>query len=885
MANWRTYIDPSIGDGQNTLDGIIANGPTYGIQISDDLNVTGLSTFSDVARFSNTVRLDGQLRDGDNSFGTSGQVLSSDGTDTRWINAASLSAGAASQIAINSDTNDAERFITFVNSSSGNNNLNTDTQLKYNPSTNQLNFTASASGIKFGPGTAASDDAHIEWLGGSNAGYLRISTSDDGGSEYIQFGDYDNQDKGGTFTQWLRISRDTGTFTGTFSATTLSGSLNASNLTGTVNTARLPNTYTKAGQVVVQATGAGNDVRLDAADNIILESGEEESGAIYFRGNNGASSYRFSKGGQTTHEGFLSFESLGADRTFTFPDVTGTVALTSSDITGNAATATNLAASKNFEISGEITANAVSFDGSNGVNLSATVANNIIDEDNLMVSNDPVDGYFLSAQSGDTGGLTWAQVDTSANALTGSTLANNITTSSITSLGNLSGLTVNGSSSVRDIILQAGYHLRRSDHHSGHLEGSYNNVGNNNSKTNPIYSIGSSFNPNDATLSNFYGIGFTNDNASFISFTGSSGWGLYVAADGDARVWLDGSNGVISSTGEHYVGSDKVWHEGNLGVGDGGLTQKNFTTTLKNKLDGIANNANNYTHPSHNGDDFSIDTGHLSGATVIDDLDINVTTDSSGHVTDCNATVATRNLTLANLGYTGDTNANRITNNNQISNGAGYITSSEAAGRTNLRSFGSNTTYTPSSGTQYIHVHVIGAGGGGSSGTELQGEESGDQRAFGGAGGGGYCIGHYNITGSFTGSITVGSGGAGGQQHSSQYRAGGTGGHSRFQPSGSYNGAGRLTANGGGGAPAGQGNGSGGGAQAQQGIGFNGHRGQRVKYGFGGEHGSSALGYGGISGHGDGNKGKGADGKSSAEQFTGNSGSNGFVYIFEFLSN
>ena len=886
MANWRTYIDPSIGDGQNTLDGIIANGPTYGIQISDDLNVTGLSTFSDVARFSNTVRLDGQLRDGDNSFGSSGQVLSSDGTDTRWVNAAQLSAGAAAQIAINSDGDtDAERFITFVNSSSGNNDLKTDTQLKYNPSTNQLNFTATESGIKFGPGTAGNDDAHIEWLGGSNAGYLRISTSDDGGSEYIQFGDYSNQDKGGTFTQWLRISRDTGTFTGAFSATTLSGSLNASNLTGTVNTARLPNTYTKAGQVIVQATGAGNDVKLDAADHIFLEAGEEEDGCIFFRGNSGADSYRFAKGGQTTHEAFLSFESLGADRTFTFPDVTGTVALTSSDITGNAATATNLAASKNFEISGEITANAVSFDGSNGVNLSATVANNIIDEDNLKVSNDPVDGYFLSAQSGDTGGLTWAQVDTSANALTGSTLANNITTSSITSLGNLSGLTVNGSSSVRDIILQAGYHLRRSDHHSGHLEGSYNNVGNNNSKTNPIYSIGSSYNPNDATLSNFYGIGFTNDNASFISFTGSSGWGLYVAADGDARVWLDGSNGVISSTGEHYVGSDKVWHEGNLVVGDGGLTQKNFTTTLKNKLDGIANNANNYTHPSHNGDDFSIDTGHLSGATVIDDLDINVTTDSSGHVTDCNATVATRNLTLANLGYTGDTNANRITNNNQISNGAGYITSSEAAGRTNLRSFGSNTTYTPSSGTQYIHVHVIGAGGGGSSGTELTGEQSNDERAFGGAGGGGYCIGHYNITGSFTGSITIGSGGAGGQQHSSQFRAGGTVGHSRFQPSGSYNGAGRLTANGGGGAPAGQGNGSGGGAQAQQGVGFNGHRGQRVRYGSGGEHGFSEIGYGGISGHGDGNKGVGADGKKSPNQFTGNSGSNGFVYIFEFRSN
>jgi len=33
-------------------------------------------------------------------------------------------------------------------------------------------------------------------------------------------------------------------------------------------------------------------------------------------------------------------------------------------------------------------------------------------------------------------------------------------------------------------------------------------------------------------------------------------------------------------------------------VGDGGLTQKNFTTTLKDKLDGIAASANNYTHPA-----------------------------------------------------------------------------------------------------------------------------------------------------------------------------------------------------------------------------------------------------------------------------------------------
>ena len=68
-----------------------------------------------------------------------------------------------------------------------------------------------------------------------------------------------------------------------------------------------------------------------------------------------------------------------------------------------------------------------------------------------------------------------------------------------------------------------------------------------------------------------------------------------------------------------------------------------------------------YTHPTYAGDDFSVDTGPLTGATVVSDIDINVTTDTLGHVTDANASVATRTLTLANLGYTGATNANYYT--------------------------------------------------------------------------------------------------------------------------------------------------------------------------------------------------------------------------------
>ena len=46
-----------------------------------------------------------------------------------------------------------------------------------------------------------------------------------------------------------------------------------------------------------------------------------------------------------------------------------------------------------------------------------TIADNVVDEANLKVSNSPTDGYFLSAQSGNTGGLTWAQVSSGISAV------------------------------------------------------------------------------------------------------------------------------------------------------------------------------------------------------------------------------------------------------------------------------------------------------------------------------------------------------------------------------------------------------------------------------------------------------------------------------------
>lgn len=92
-------------------------------------------------------------------------------------------------------------------------------------------------------------------------------------------------------------------------------------------------------------------------------------------------------------------------------------------------------------------------------------------------------------------------------------------------------------------------YLGRRAHQTGHFVGGHNNIGTTSYATSPIYTIGSNYNPNETTLNNMYGIGFTHTNASFFSLSGQNGWGMYVAADGDARVQLSGTNGAISCTG------------------------------------------------------------------------------------------------------------------------------------------------------------------------------------------------------------------------------------------------------------------------------------------------------------------------------------------------
>ena len=87
------------------------------------------------------------------------------------------------------------------------------------------------------------------------------------------------------------------------------------------------------------------------------------------------------------------------------------------------------------------------------------------------------------------------------------------------------------------------------------------------------------------------------------------GWDIQKTPNGDfkvdegsglSRVW--NANNVVGGTGISVSGQTITCTvtdtNTTYSVGDGGLTQKNFTTTLKNKLDGIAASANNYSLPA-----------------------------------------------------------------------------------------------------------------------------------------------------------------------------------------------------------------------------------------------------------------------------------------------
>ena len=192
-----------------------------------------------------------------------------------------------------------------------------------------------------------------------------------------------------------------------------------------------------------------------------------------------------------------------------------------------------------------------------------------------------------------------------------------------------------------------------------------------------------------------------------------------------------------------------------------------------------------------------------------------------------------------------------------------------------VRSFGSNSQYTPTAGTKNITVYCVGGGGGGGN---ASGDDSGEQSDFGaasGGGGGGATIGYYNIVSGFTASIVIGGGGGG--------SAGG--GESKFTPTGGqYSGNGTLDANGGSGASSNASTGAGGGG-ASGGFNLTGHQGNNRSTSSSGGQYFQTPGNGGVAGFVFGTFGSGGNGAGpTGGQATGESGTAGVVVVYEYIA-
>ena len=180
MAKFYSGIDTSVGIGTETLDGMLANGSDFGVLPSKDIDCQDISArnvnITGVTTVTSSLYVNGKLFDGDGDFGTSGQLLSSDGTDLNWIDANTTSVANASNVGTNENSTNADQFVAFMGASSGNNPVRVDTDLKYNPSTNVLSvkgITLPGDGQKISIGA----DNPLEIQHSSTSGQVEIKSN------------------------------------------------------------------------------------------------------------------------------------------------------------------------------------------------------------------------------------------------------------------------------------------------------------------------------------------------------------------------------------------------------------------------------------------------------------------------------------------------------------------------------------------------------------------------------------------------------------------------------------------------------------------------------------------------------------------------------------
>ena len=640
----------------------------------------------------NEIKIQGKLYDADGDFGTSGQVLASDGTNTNWVNTGSLTAGAASEVGITAVNTDSDHFITFVDSSTGNDNIKVDTDLKYNPSSNtiatiKINDLQVVGQLKDGDnnfgasGTVLTSDgtdtawANVGTLAAGSAAKLSVTEDDTETDGRLLFSNAAGQSGGNV----IKSDNDL-----TYNANT--NTLTVTNLSGT-------------------ATQAAN---LNNHDTDDLSEG---SSNLYFTNGRARAAISVGAEGSPSGDGSISYNNSTGVLTFTPAAAAGTptaitVADESSDTTcfplfATAATgdlAPKTGSNLTFNSSdGTLTANNFSGGGANLSNLDAdNLSSGSLPSARLVgpyantvtigtvrigswTANSSYKGIFHANQTGSEYMIMTNDGHTYISATTGNSVyirnGNNDSTNQLIIGNGNDALTWRGNK-----VMHAGNYgeLLRSNADdtcfgriifNKNLESNYDTIA---TSTGSLGAI------------EIKNTGAGND--AFMAFHAGGDYAFYFGLDADSN---DLSVGGWSMGNNKY----KVWHAGNDGAGSG---------LSADTLQGASPNVN----ASNN----TIVKRHSSGYifanyfnTTPNDVSSGVTkvcveTGNDGYIRHGTAAAVRSFLNVAD-------GANNITNTNQLTNGAGFITATDVRSMNEATSTGQSTS-TSNSDTNKVTLSI-----------------------------------------------------------------------------------------------------------------------------------------------------------------------------------
>ena len=160
----------------------------------------------------------------------------------------------------------------------------------------------------------------------------------------------------------------------------------------------ITNALNDVGDVTITSNSAGELLKWNGSawiNQTLAESGVAASGAKLSDFAATTSAELAGTISDETGSGALAF---ATSPTFVTPALGTPASGVATNLSGTAASLTAGAVTTNANLTGEVTSSG----------NASTIAGNIVDEANLKVSNGPTNGYMLTAQSGNTGGLTWA---------------------------------------------------------------------------------------------------------------------------------------------------------------------------------------------------------------------------------------------------------------------------------------------------------------------------------------------------------------------------------------------------------------------------------------------------------------------------------------------